>query len=364
MEQCVTMEYRKHLGGLDILKIIATIGIVFHHYQQDFNVQFEGYNFNNGAFYFGYLVELFFVISGFLMRYNDDLKNKNYILKLTKKVMRIWPMAAISSVFIIGLGIYSKLLLGKWWEEISNSIWNWFVSVFLVFQGNAFKKVYGLNNPLWYLCVLFVCYFIYYFICYKYDKNTLQRICFVIMVLIGSGIIEYGINFPFATVQNGRGYAGFFIGVILCDICKNSSRRNIMIGSLLYGGLPILLLIYAYYIVNTNLRMVLLFVVYPVIVLWAVCLKPVAWLGDNKLVKLLGKSSFEVYVWHYPCILLIKIAASCLSIELKHTYVTMVLFALCVEIVAIFIYKFVEVPMTRLVVTKIKEKKYQEIHGN
>lgn len=355
------MESRKHLGGLDILKIFATIGIVFHHYQQDFNVQFEGYNFNNGAFYFGYLVELFFVISGFLMRYNDDLRNKNYIIKLTKKVMRIWPMAAISSVFVIGIGICSKLLLGKWCEEIPRSIWNRFLSTFLVFQGNAFKEEYGLNNPLWYLCVLFVCYFIYYFICYKYDKNTLQRICFVLMILIGSGILEYGISFPFATVQNGRGYVGFFIGVILCDVCEKISRRNVVIGSLFYGGLPILLLIYAYYIVNANLRMALLFVIYPTIVLWAVCLKPVIWMGDNKLVRLLGKSSFEVYVWHYPCILLVKMIAAYLSIEMQHTYVTMILFTLLVEIVAIFIYKFAEVPLTRCIDMKMEEKFCQEM---
>lgn len=357
---------KKHLGGLDILKILATIGIVFHHYQQDFNVRFDGYNFNNGAFYFGYLVELFFIISGFLMRYNDDKKNKNYTLKFTKKVMRIWPMAAISSVFVIGLGGCSKLLLGKWWEEISNSIWNWFISIFLVFQGNAFKEEYGLNNPLWYVCVLFICYLIYYFICYKCDKDKAQRICFLIMVLIGSGIIEYEINFPFATIQNGRGYTGFFIGVILCDIYKKVSRRNLIIGSLLYGGIPILLFVYAYNIVNANLRMLLLFVIYPTIVLWAVCLKPVSWLGNNRLVKLLGKSSFEVYIWHYPCILLIKIIVASLSIEIKHTYVTMAIFALVIEIVAIFIYKFVEIPLVSLIGMKAEKNlvtKYNSFEG-
>ena len=111
-----------------------------------------------GLFDFGLLVELFFMISGFLLRYNDDNGDKDYILKFTKKIIRLWPMAAISSAFVIFLGFGSKILLGKWYEEISVSIWNWFISIFLLFQGNAFGDVYGLNNPVWYLCVLLICY--------------------------------------------------------------------------------------------------------------------------------------------------------------------------------------------------------------
>lgn len=52
--------------SLDFLKIVATIGIIFHHWQQVTGAYFENHiNFYNGRFYWGYLVELFFVLSGF-----------------------------------------------------------------------------------------------------------------------------------------------------------------------------------------------------------------------------------------------------------------------------------------------------------
>ena len=57
----------KRKNGLDILRIIATVLIIFHHYQQAVG-DFQGsrISFYSGRFYFGYIVELFFVMSGFL----------------------------------------------------------------------------------------------------------------------------------------------------------------------------------------------------------------------------------------------------------------------------------------------------------
>lgn len=60
MEKKNTREY-----SLDFLKVVATIIIVFHHYQQGFGVAFSKFNFAGGKFYFGYIVELFFVLSGY-----------------------------------------------------------------------------------------------------------------------------------------------------------------------------------------------------------------------------------------------------------------------------------------------------------
>ena len=61
------MNVNQRSGGLDFIKVLATIGIFFHHYQQVFNVTFTNHiNFFHGLIYWGYLVELFFIISGFV----------------------------------------------------------------------------------------------------------------------------------------------------------------------------------------------------------------------------------------------------------------------------------------------------------
>ena len=63
------MERKPEIWIFDIIKTLAATLIVFHHYQQVFKCEFSGINFYSGLFNFGYLVELFFMISGFLTLY-------------------------------------------------------------------------------------------------------------------------------------------------------------------------------------------------------------------------------------------------------------------------------------------------------
>jgi len=87
-------------NSLDFLKIIATILIVFHHYQQALNVEFTQINFFGGKFYFGYLVELFFLISGFLMfNYIEKIKQGlNFESFFINRVKRFLPLVAIAAI--------------------------------------------------------------------------------------------------------------------------------------------------------------------------------------------------------------------------------------------------------------------------
>lgn len=62
--------------SLDVIKLIATICIIFHHYQQVTGAFFEErLNFYGGRFAFGWIVELFFVLSGyFIYKYMERIK--------------------------------------------------------------------------------------------------------------------------------------------------------------------------------------------------------------------------------------------------------------------------------------------------
>ena len=90
-----------YIGNLDAIKIIAAIGIVFHHYQQLTSVKLGGgIEFYGGKFVFGYLVELFFVISGFLtaFTYSD---NQGFIRWMYKKIERVFPYAFVACLFCL-----------------------------------------------------------------------------------------------------------------------------------------------------------------------------------------------------------------------------------------------------------------------
>ena len=65
---------RQNLDVFDLIKGIATVLIVFHHYQQVMDCRFSGVNFFGGWFYFGVIVELFFVISGVFAEYTEKLQ--------------------------------------------------------------------------------------------------------------------------------------------------------------------------------------------------------------------------------------------------------------------------------------------------
>ncbi len=69
-QQCLT--------NIDMIKFFASICIVFHHYQQLFNYSFsvKAMNFYGGFIQYGYFVELFFIISGFLAAYTLKIEQK------------------------------------------------------------------------------------------------------------------------------------------------------------------------------------------------------------------------------------------------------------------------------------------------
>ena len=140
----------------------------------------------------------------------------------------------------------------------------------------------------------------------------------------------------------------FFIGVILCDVCRNISQKKVLLCAPIGGGFFLGLLIFAYETVNANLRMILNFVIYPTIIVWTVCFEFVNRICNNKIINFFGKTSYEVYIWHYPFTLLINILAAYFSIEIKHTYGTMLAYAILIEIIAVFVYKLVENPLTKL----------------
>ena len=86
--------------ALDFLKGIATIAIVFHHYQQATGAKFA-YNFCDGWFYYGYVVELFFLVSGYVMgRYVKPIYEGEISLKcwMAKRMLRYIPIMAIGAL--------------------------------------------------------------------------------------------------------------------------------------------------------------------------------------------------------------------------------------------------------------------------
>jgi len=86
--------------NLDLLKVIATIFILFHHYQQYICGSFtNGLNFYGGIYNFGYMVELFFILSGYFMfPYIREIQlNKSFKSFFMPRYLRLIPLVAIAA---------------------------------------------------------------------------------------------------------------------------------------------------------------------------------------------------------------------------------------------------------------------------
>lgn len=180
---------KQRLLSLDVLRIPATIVILFHHYQMYTGARFKYINFWDGKFFFGYLVELFFVLSGyFMVEYIDRIKKglsfKHYMLK---RIIRLLPMVAIGAIFYeIIVIVYNKIFLTSW-SGVQLSVWSTIISALGMQIGGVFND-YNVNAPAWYVSVLMLCYIFFFLLTYISKKvNVSENILYAIMICVGGG---------------------------------------------------------------------------------------------------------------------------------------------------------------------------------
>ena len=216
------MEDRKHFVSLDILKFICAIMIVFHHFQQVFEIRFSFINFSGGKFYFGYLVELFFVISGFLSGLGKKkTKEKSFLSYFISRYLKFLPMCTISITAILFLDAVNYLIYGVILTEDGIGVWKVFTNYTLTFSGTFFgSDILGFNNPLWYVCVLLQCYIIY-FIVVKSAKEDRTLYIFALICLSSYWLMSNrGLALtwiPSTYFELFRGCTAYFLGVLMYE---------------------------------------------------------------------------------------------------------------------------------------------------
>lgn len=329
---------RKRYYNLDIIKIIAAIIVVFHHYQQISGVRFQTINFFGGNFAWGYLVELFFLISGFLV-ITTDTKEKKFVSAFWHKCVRIYPMAIISVLFLLGItyiyqGCFEELIFNE-----AYGVWNIVTSILLIHQGWAIEVLPAINNPTWYLCVLLWCYIIFYFIKFINQKLHINSVYFFLgIVILGCVAMKLKLTGPFLYATTCRGYVGFFVGCFWGIIAQKYFSKLSFIRR---SGLFLSICFVLTKGVSNWYGLVLL--IFPTILIYAVSMKQVS----HKYISFLSAVSYEVYLWHVPIYAMLKMLFKLCDIKLLHTEYTMIIFLLIVEIFSCGIYKYIEIPLNK-----------------
>lgn len=128
---------KKRFYSLDVLKFLLAVVIVFHHFQQSTGAHFEHFNFFDGRIYFGYCVEFFFIISGFLaansLKYKELPGFKKWI---GSKFMRFFPIGTLSMLFMLAVH-FVTLILRKRWD--GGGLFKMFLSFTYTFDGGGIK---------------------------------------------------------------------------------------------------------------------------------------------------------------------------------------------------------------------------------
>lgn len=332
-------------NSLDFLKIIATILIVFHHYQQALNVEFTQINFFGGKFYFGYLVELFFLISGFLMfnyieKIKQDLTFKEFFLK---RIIRLMPLIVLATIsYEILLYIYPKVF-GDYFYNIKPNFWGLIISILGVQAGWSFENPM-INNPMWYISVLILCYILFYI---STKISILKKInciyLYVILVFLGLSIQKNGTDLAFFNYYTARGYYSFFFGILFSIYFNNCEiSKFIKILSTLLVIFITYLILKHYHIVEKNINYTLTFIYYPalIIIFNFDIMKKIFF---SKIIQKIAEISFSVYVWHGVFILLLPIINKYYSFNINFvSYKTMGIFTTILYIFGIISYHFIE----------------------
>lgn len=339
--------------SLDFLKFVASILIVFHHFQQMTGVPFEkGINYFDGNFYWGYLVELFFVLSGyFMVNYIKPIFDGKlmFVQFYIKRAIRLLPLVAISAVFYeLQLILYEHVAKQSYYG-IQVSLFGILIDA-LGIQGDGWVFANPcVNNVTWYVSVLMLCYLTMYLVTWIASKlKTKEMYFYVGMIFLGFAISTYGWNAPFLNASTSRGYIAFYIGLLLSKYVKKYGIRfKNTIFSLGVICAFCVLWIWGRGYIAANISAVLCLLVYPslVIVLQA---KIFTKLFSHRIWGLLGKISFDIYIWHCPLLQLMFTGIIAFGWNINFAdRKSMWIFALLSAVVGFVSHIFLEVPITK-----------------
>ncbi|MCF0128950.1 MAG: acyltransferase [Pseudobutyrivibrio sp.] len=350
MEQKIT----SRIASFDLLKFILAVCIVCHHYQQDFGYDYPLINFYGGTFYVGNLVELFFILSGFFMAEQiDKYKQSSFGQFFIRRYFRLFPMAFISTTVCTIVHIIYYTRTGNW-LSVEVNLFTYLKGILLVFVGWCFpvEAQLSINSPLWMVCVLLMCYVIYWLLIKLSELAKISdKYLFGVMTFLGISLYYIDCEIPFLGQPSARGYMSFFWGVLLGTIFEENNRwlkeRKIQVMTISCFSLVM--------IIGTSIKnisfvggysdskFIWVYVVYPLIMLFLFFVK----FDDktNNILFLLGSISFEMYVWHYPLISVLRLINDTL-IVLPNGDWMMVGFVVALIVVCSVLYCVVERPIT------------------
>lgn len=277
----------------NLLKFFGAILVTVYHLSIVYswigsNSQQNFFNIPNYALYnFKYLVEMFFVMSGYLA---VKSYNKHGAIDIKSKAQRFYPAVIVTITLMYVVKLFfcntSNSLLGHT-SFLSYVIQIIFLNTKLFFSFNTEE----LNGPLWYLAILMICYLII-----NLSKNN--RRVHIFLIIYGVLLVILNLNYPFVNFWIGRGLASFFLGCELYYFLGNKKQYALAEKAILS---LCLLFLFLWLIGPYNIYYTLVLVLLSLgMTLLCEC-RTIEQLTNNDLCRFLGKASYYIYVTGALC---------------------------------------------------------------
>lgn len=304
-------------------------------------------------------VELFFIVSGFCMAmaYKNkicSMSASEYILRRTRKIMPLYWITAVVAFLIYQLCLTQS-------EQIINV-----AGCFDADVSTLFFAVFGMktgwitgagmyNGPAWFVCVLLLCYLIYYLIAktQKYGKEHYIFLVFLWLIIGLTGSIHQ-YNVPFLYDCTCRGYIGFSMGLLLYEIYFIIPKTNVKLSrTIVFGNGIVLVIILTLVIllerssVLGNERLASALIIWPCfifMILYSNILNKIFSLG---IFRFLGGISMSIFLWHWSVRSLMVYIADCTGAFTYGSYTEYIVYVVLTMVIAVISNKYLEPKLTK-----------------
>lgn len=353
---------KAYLGYLDSLRGIAAVSIVLLHFS---NYLFPAI----GEFISSYtsilnktylFVDLFFVLSGFVLTYKyadtfKTLDGAKYLIFMSKRLTRLYPLHLITLLFIAAFYLfahrYGVLIVPDSFKLLNNK--TTFVSnLFLLHSSGLFDKgcynCTSWNYPSWSISVEFLSYLLIPFFIYFSIKS--RNLLSLIILFLGSIVFYLNIKIGNLDLASWEGWIrcllGMSIGILFARLGLHLKQLSHS-WSLAF----VFLLFYSMHISNFDFMSLILIYIYLAFILME---KKKRYL-NNRYFQKLGKISYSIYMVHACVQFIMSFILRSISkvsleqIEFSHQLMWFFFSVGLVIILANLSYHFIEVKLSKYI---------------
>lgn len=346
---------KEHLYQLDFLKFIMCFSVVFGHFSSVFSgraVEVANNRFLLFCNTYGpYTVDLFFMVSGFVIHYvyKERMNSISFLPFMKKRIVGVLPPLILSEL-LMGL-VYplgNTLISGAGLRF--PSFYSWFQSLTMSAKGYIDGTgCYPIATITWYVDILVLLYVVYWIVCYACRKHPGGFIPLCLFVIVFGYICIYYFEFPFLWESNGRGYCSFFVGVLISEFQANEKINK---KRLSYMAIIVSLAVFAIAsfcgqeATYGNLRMSMTFWIMPSFLL---AVLNIPWLKkglNHEKFSIFGRISRDIYFSHLFTLTMLEVC--CRRAEFDCSKLSFMFIAVGLVLVGTILYDLVLIAFEKL----------------